>query len=688
MKKNKKAVIAMLAAVVALAALANGAALQQTAGELFEKALYVEEGQGDLQKAIGLYQDIVKRFPGEREVAAKAQLHIGLCYEKLGLKEAEKAFQKVISDFPEQAEAVKLAREKLTLLPGARAVLEKSAGEMKIRKVWDEAVDSFFMGAPSPDGKYLTYIDWENFSNLGVRELATGKNRLLTGNSSWETGEMSYQSVFSPESTQIAFSWQTKEGAVQMKTVGVDGSAARILNDGKDLRFQMPVSWASDGKHILAIQVAPDQGLKIVLMSVKDGAVRLVKSLAPRSVGQLKACLSPDARNIAYDYPSSQSSQNRDIFLVSADGSLQVPLVEHPADDAVLGWSPDGTRVLFKSDRSGNMSIWAIDITDGKPRGDPQLLRPDVGDISVMGLTRDGSLFYGLTSGWSDIFVAELDPQTGKLVSPPEKAIRQNEGSNSAPDWSPDGETLACRSQEGLLLHDLRKNETRKLATKNVGGLNFHYLRWSPDGRRLHGVGTDEKGKWGALYAIDSQTGDSKIIARSDEGGVLFSFDWAPDGKSLYFVRRDMEKRHIVRHDIESGAEEEIYRQPKVYLAWLSVSPDGKQLAFATDDKLKVLATTGGESRELLQVKDVYTTAWTRDGKYVLYSKLRDGSKDMFDLWRIPVNGGEPQKLDLSMRKLMHVRIHPDGRRIAFTGSSQPEKSEVWVMENFLPKEK
>ena len=60
----------------------------------------------------------------------------------------------------------------------------------------------------------------------------------------------------------------------------------------------------------------------------------------------------------------------------------------------------------------------------------------------------------------------------------------------------------------------------------------------------------------------------------------------------------------------------------------------------------------------------------------------------MFDLWRIPVNGGEPQKLDLSMRKLMHVRIHPDGRRIAFTGSSQPEKSEVWVMENFLPKEK
>ena len=62
------------------------------------------EGQGDLQKAIALYQDIVKKFPAEREVAAKAQLHIGLCYEKLGLAEAQKAFQKVVSDFPEQKE--------------------------------------------------------------------------------------------------------------------------------------------------------------------------------------------------------------------------------------------------------------------------------------------------------------------------------------------------------------------------------------------------------------------------------------------------------------------------------------------------------------------------------------------------------------------------------------------------------
>jgi Tol biopolymer transport system component len=343
---------------------------------------------------------------------------------------------------------------------------------------------------------------------------------------------------------------------------------------------------------------------------------------------------------------------------------------------------------VFESDRSGSMGMWAIEIAGGSPRGEPQLLRPDVGDISTMGLTRDGSIFYGLSSGWSDIFIAEIDPVSGKILSSPVMAIRQNEGSNHAPDWSPDGLSLACLSQEGVLIHDLRTNETRKLATKGVGSLNFHYFRWSPDGRRLHGVGIDEKGKWGALYAIDARTGDSTIIARSDEGGFLFAFDWAPDGKSLYFVRRDElgSRRRIVRHDLGSGVEEEIYGQPNTGFYGLALSPDGRQIVFATDEELKVVPAGGGEARDLVKIKGhPLSLAWTKDGKYILYSKIRGESKDIYDLLRIPAAGGAAEKLDLAMRRLMHVKVHPDGRRIAFTASQKPGKYEVWVMENFLP---
>ena len=58
---KKTSLILILALVTSLGILLPGKAAfsQQTAGESFEKALYVEESQGDLQKAIGFYQDMV-----------------------------------------------------------------------------------------------------------------------------------------------------------------------------------------------------------------------------------------------------------------------------------------------------------------------------------------------------------------------------------------------------------------------------------------------------------------------------------------------------------------------------------------------------------------------------------------------------------------------------------------------------
>jgi hypothetical protein len=44
---------------------------------------------------------------------------------------------------------------------------------------------------------------------------------------------------------------------------------------------------------------------------------------------------------------------------------------------------------------------------------------------------------------------------------------------------------------------------------------------------------------------------------------------------------------------------------------------------------------------------------------------------------------GEAQKL-LEMERLRSISVHPDGRRIAFTGGRE-HTEEIWVMENFLP---
>jgi hypothetical protein len=35
---------------------------------------------------------------------------------------------------------------------------------------------------------------------------------------------------------------------------------------------------------------------------------------------------------------------------------------------------------------------------------------------------------------------------------------------------------------------------------------------------------------------------------------------------------------------------------------------------------------------------------------------------------------------------MLHLRVHPDGRQVAFTAHGpQPDKTEIWALENFLP---
>ena len=105
-----------------------------------------------------------------------------------------------------------------------------------------------------------------------------------------------------------------------------------------------------------------------------------------------------------------------------------------------------------------------------------------------------------------------------------------------------------------------------------------------------------------------------------------------------------------------------------------------------------VMPSGGGEARELLAVKDpvvISPFTWTQDGQGVLFRRNSDFNNRhdqnlKEELWRISVEGGEPQKLELEMDRLRHLGIHPDGKRIAFAAGRF--QAEVWALENFLPK--
>jgi hypothetical protein len=53
-------------------------------------------------------------------------------------------------------------------------------------------------------------------------------------------------------------------------------------------------------------------------------------------------------------------------------------------------------------------------------------------------------------------------------------------------------------------------------------------------------------------------------------------------------------------------------------------------------------------------------------------------------VWRVAAEGGEPQRLGLTVDELWWLRLHPDGRRVAI--GTWKTSVEVWALENFLPK--
>jgi Tol biopolymer transport system component len=699
MRNRRKIFLTLFLTIVCLIFVFGNLNSQESAAEYFEKAFYYEDVQGDLQKAIELYEQVLKQFPENREIAAKAQLHVGLCCEKLGLKEAQKAFQKVVDKFPEQTEAVKVAKEKLAVLLKSQAVVEKGDKEFKIRKVW-AGPDVSASGAPSPDGRYLSCVD--ETGDLAIREIATGKKHLLTKKGSW--AEFASTSRWSPDGKRIVYKWFKKDNFYDLRIIGLDGSGPHVLFQNEEVEV-VPADWSPDGKHILAFFLQKKQGTsQIVLVSVADGSVCVLKTLDER-YPESRALFSPNGEYIAYDFRPQKDTQERDIFLLSTEGDLEIPLIEHQANDCLLGWTPDGEGVLFASNRTGPMNVWLIRVTEGKTQGTPELIKKDIGQIWPMGFSNKGSFYYSIETTMVDVYIATLDMKEGKFLEQPTKASPRFEGFNLVPDWSPDGNYLAYvsyRSVEGkdFCVLCLRSAKTGEIRTVSSPQLNyFRYISWAPDGRSIIAIGLDKENRSG-MYKIDVQTGDATSIVQFERGTIIKQPAWSLDGKAIFYPYTQWSKKisRVLMRDLESGQEKELYRKiAPPDIGSVTLSPDGKYLAFRTaemvekkleSDVLRVIPAAGGKPCDLIKVplpETIGPYAWTPTGREILFAKGLDYRRQdkKCELWMIPAEGGEPRNLGLAIDRIFNLSIHPDGQRIAFT-SGKPG-AEIWVMENFLP---
>jgi Tol biopolymer transport system component len=400
-----------------------------------------------------------------------------------------------------------------------------------------------------------------------------------------------------------------------------------------------------------------------------------------------------------FDLPEGDDTNQRDVFSLALDGSHGGPVVVHPGDDVVMGWTPDATELLFASDRGGTIGLWAQRFQDRRTDGHPRLIRGSIEGRWSLGVTTKGSLYFGVRRNDRDISITSFDFSTGKQLAPPARPIRRFVGTNAMPDWSRDGRYLAYVSQRGfnptnnagrmISVRDTTSGEERDLYPKLV---YFGQIRWSPDGGSLLMSGTDIKGRDG-IFVVNARTGDVSVVAEANRGA---NPQWAPDGRHIFYRRGNSDPyagADLIERDLATNEERLVVHAD---FAAFAVAPNGRSIVTIVGDLAKGFGTAivqfdieSGRKTELLtaSVSEQYppyvAPQWMPSGNAVVVHKRVPN-----ELWLVPTTGEPPRRINLDVREwsfgpVGQFSLASDGERIAFVSGSL--SGEVMVLENFLP---
>jgi Tol biopolymer transport system component len=548
----------------------------------------------------------------------------------------------------------------------------------------------------SPDGRFLAEI--RNMGNLAIRSMETGETTQMTRS---QYPQAVSAAVFSPDGELISYAWQNEEGYVDLRVVAVSGSDPRVLFRDPDVRYLSPKAWSPDGQHLVIVALRADSTGHIALVSASDGSFEVLLSLDVRPRLQLVSspawgespktiAFSPDSRFIAYDVSARGNDPNHDIHVLAVEASSQNILVHHPADDRLLGWTPDGRGIVFASDRTGSVDLWRLPVVEGELDGAPEALISDVGPIDPLTHTRSGSYYYLARRGRCSLYLIDLDSDSVDQQYAPQ--LIGPAFHTSGVDWSPDGKRLAYITPAGgvspsawtVAVRSLETGEVRTLP-QDADILHRFHPQWSPDGASLLAHGWDPQAPPGGLvYAIDVETGTQKTITStpSQWERQIDWVGWAGDGQAVTYLNPPgfSGTARVFRFQPESEEETELLaRTVPPYIYAYNTSPNGRNMALGlynpTDDTstLEIVSITG-DSRKLPGVWD--TPVWYRDSRRFLYFAAHD-------LWLTSVDGEQPMHLGtIELPAGIEIQtgsIHPDGRRLAFI-AQEPFHYEVWVL--------
>jgi Tol biopolymer transport system component len=680
-----------------------------------QKAILLETVDGNLQAAIDQYKKIVAENGSDRVVAARALLRLAGCYEKFGdtqARQARTAYERVVREFGDQADAAAEARIRLAALTaGARrltAGIETAADRPTFRKIRTPFNIPLWSGSRlSPDGKTLAFGSDKGIWIVPIpgrvdADLA-GEPKELAGASDALGDGLSW----SGDGRWIAFSPAYARGQGSRIDFRPEQAYIDVVpsSGGKSRRIAVPqwVAWKGNemGRTSRRLSLSPDgrtvvfdAGGQIFRASVDTGNIEQITK-----EGGSAACVSPDGQKIAYLRPGATEGNAPprlvDVMVIPADRTGSPAKVNGQLNEGLAStgpsWSPDGRMLAFFRYVAGpplHAELCIVRVSEqGGPLGSPvQIALPLITRNSLAGWTPDNRIGLLLETPYHE-YVYTIPVSGGKAtqVTPLDRLA-------GIPRWSPDGKRLFFRSQGGGLgvvsadggevtAHP-QVEAARKtgLFTVYPGAGNSV----SPDGKTVvFAAGTATYGP--NLYAVPVEGGEPKQIASMGRYPC-----WSPDGRWIAYLGPDdtNEDRPAIYKMSPDGREVLRISGQSDYVVrgGIDWSPDGRWVAYFSrmaggpQGSLRLISTEGGAARQICQISDVSAhsdVSWSPDGQQLAF--VSRGK-----IWVVPASGGEPVEVktdvDAAAGKL---DWSPDGRKIAFSGESGME-NEFWFMENFL----
>ena len=554
---------------------------------------------------------------------------------------------------------------------------------LQLQTIWaDAGAAGVHFGTASWDGRSVSAFGSDPRALL-VRDLLSHTTRTVVSSTPTSGPEFS---AMSRNGAHVAYTWQTdRRYDLRIISTTEANATPRVVvpNDPGRFNYIVPCDWSPDGTKILAL-LRVESRVELALVDVADGSLTVLKQgywgLPVRAV------FSIDGSYVAASMPADKSGSQHDLFLMHVrGGSVETASITGPSHDVVAGWSPDGTRLLFLSDRSGTTGLWATNVEDGKLAGTAELLRPDFNG-TPLGVVQSGALLMAVPISNRDIYVASVDFDTGRTISAPSRPVARRVGNIRSPSFSPDGRLLAYVSErtgaDGGLYLVLQSLDDDNVQHLRLPGRTLLQLSWSPDGKSIVGVGPTSENRPG-IYRIDVTTGEANLIAKD---GTLPQL--SPDGAKLYYLRAAGPSFEFVVRTLPAGPERILLRNDSAMFA--ALSPDGRYVAAvlaspretpASQRRVVLVPIETGDVRELFRSDQMtLLMRWTADGRRVLISK---GGR----LGGLRIDGGDPQWLDLQIvpppQREEHLAVHPDGKRIVYMAGGS--KMELWSLENYLP---